>query len=173
MRQAHPEFSVQDLGNFDKYYEAAYKVDTERGIAAQSARAATPFPALWLQVGGLVQQSQAQGGHDKAVLMCGTGQGMAIIANKFPGVYAAVVESVAAAGNAAAINNANVLTLGGMVLKVRLGHPVVVRARLGWERAAWSGAHAQGRTTQTLKAPSQPAARVLCLHLHLRVLLCL
>lgn len=28
MRQAHPEFSVQDLGNFDKYYEAAYKVDT-------------------------------------------------------------------------------------------------------------------------------------------------
>jgi ribose 5-phosphate isomerase RpiB len=44
--------------------------------------------------------------------------GMSIIANKFPDVYAAVVETVQAAGNAAAINNANVLTMGGNVWKV-------------------------------------------------------
>jgi hypothetical protein len=30
LQQAHPEFSVQDLGNFDKYYEAAFKVRTHR-----------------------------------------------------------------------------------------------------------------------------------------------
>jgi ribose 5-phosphate isomerase RpiB len=44
--------------------------------------------------------------------------GMSIIANKYPHVYAAVVETVEAAGNAAAINNANVLTLGTMLFKV-------------------------------------------------------
>lgn len=107
-----------------------------------------------------MQQSQAQGGHDKAVLMCGTGQGMAIIANKFPGVYAAVVESVAAAGNAAAINNANVLTLGGMVLKVRLGHPVMVRTRLGWERAALSACCACAVPASTSTSASAAAAAV-------------
>lgn len=65
-----------------------------------------------------MQQSRDQGGQDKALLTCGTGMGMSIIANKFPDVYAAVVESVAAAGNAAAINNANVLALGGTLWKV-------------------------------------------------------
>jgi len=65
-----------------------------------------------------VQQSRAAGGQDRAVLCCGTGMGMSIIANKYPHVYAAVVETVEAAGNAAAINNANVLTLGTMLFKV-------------------------------------------------------
>jgi ribose 5-phosphate isomerase RpiB len=77
---------------------------------------------LLLQAAILVQQSRSQGGQDRAVLTCGTGMGMAIIANKFPDVYAAVVESVAAAGNAAAINNANVLTMGGTIWKVRIVH---------------------------------------------------
>lgn len=66
-----------------------------------------------------MQQSRAAGGQDRAVLTCGSGMGMAIISNKFPNVYAAVVESVQAAGNAAGINNANILTLGGNVFKVR------------------------------------------------------
>lgn len=42
-----------------------------------------------------------------------------IIANKYPDVYAACVENAAGAANAAAINNANVLTLGAKLLKVR------------------------------------------------------
>lgn len=49
------------------------------------------------------------------MLVCGTGMGMAILANKFPGVYAAVCENRTAAERARSINNANVLTLGGFV----------------------------------------------------------
>jgi ribose 5-phosphate isomerase RpiB len=79
-------------------------------------------PLLLLQAASLVQHSRSQGGQDRAVLTCGTGMGMSIIANKFPDVYAAVVESAAAAGNAAAINNANVLTMGGTIWKVSLAH---------------------------------------------------
>lgn len=52
---------------------------------------------------------------DRAVLVCGTGMGMAIIANKHPSVYAAVCEDPSAATKARSINNANVLTMGGMV----------------------------------------------------------
>ncbi len=57
----------------------------------------------------------ARGEVDRAVLVCGTGMGMAIVANKLPGVYAAVCENRKAAEHARSINNANVLTLGGMV----------------------------------------------------------
>ncbi|MCS6913458.1 MAG: RpiB/LacA/LacB family sugar-phosphate isomerase [Myxococcales bacterium] len=57
----------------------------------------------------------AAGQAQRGVLVCGTGMGMAIVANKFPGVYAAPCENVEAARRARSINNANVLTLGQMV----------------------------------------------------------
>jgi len=50
-----------------------------------------------------------------AILFCGTGMGMAIVANRFKGVTAAVVESVFAAKMSRVINNANVLCLGQMI----------------------------------------------------------
>lgn len=52
---------------------------------------------------------------DRGILVCGTGMGMAIIANKHPNVYAAVCEDPSAAAKARSINNANIVTMGGMV----------------------------------------------------------
>ncbi len=56
-----------------------------------------------------------EGKGDRAILMCGTGMGMSVIANRFKGITAAVVESVFAARMCRAINNANVLCLGSMI----------------------------------------------------------
>ena len=56
------------------------------------------------------------GAADKGILLCGTGMGMSIVANKFAGITAACVESVFAARMCKAINDANVLTLGAMIL---------------------------------------------------------
>ncbi|MCO4744405.1 MAG: ribose 5-phosphate isomerase B [Proteobacteria bacterium] len=56
-------------------------------------------------------------GHaDRGVLVCGTGQGMAIAANKHPGIRAAVVSDVFSARMASLHNDANVLCLGQRVL---------------------------------------------------------
>jgi len=52
---------------------------------------------------------------DRAILICGTGMGMSVIANRFKGVVASVVESVYAAGMCRTINNANALCLGAMI----------------------------------------------------------
>jgi len=52
---------------------------------------------------------------ERAILFCGTGMGMSIVANRFKGVTASVVESVFAAKMCRAINNANVLCLGQMI----------------------------------------------------------
>lgn len=50
---------------------------------------------------------------------------MAIVANKYKGVYAEVVESVYGAEKARAINNANILTLGGWLIGDVLGCDIV------------------------------------------------
>ena len=59
----------------------------------------------------LLQQSKA----DRGLLLCGSGMGMSIVANKFKGITAACVESVWAAQMCRAINNANVLCMGAMI----------------------------------------------------------
>lgn len=51
---------------------------------------------------------------DAALLFCGTGMGMSIVCNKHHGVIASVVETPWAAKMARAVNNANVLCMGGM-----------------------------------------------------------
>ena len=49
---------------------------------------------------------------DLGIVLCGTGMGVALVANKQKGIYAAVVESEFAAQQCRVINNANVLALG-------------------------------------------------------------
>ena len=53
---------------------------------------------------------------DAGILICGTGIGMSIVANKFAGVRAAVVNCEFSARMAAAHNNANVICLGSRTL---------------------------------------------------------
>ena len=55
------------------------------------------------------------GSAERAILLCGTGMGMSVIANRFKGVVASVVESVFAARMCRVINNANALCLGAMI----------------------------------------------------------
>lgn len=55
------------------------------------------------------------GGAERGILLCGSGMGVAIVAGKQPGIFAACVESVFAARMCRAINDANVLCLGSMI----------------------------------------------------------
>lgn len=56
------------------------------------------------------------GEYEKAVLICGTGAGMSVVANKYKGVHAVACEGTYSAKMARAINNANVLCLGGWIV---------------------------------------------------------
>lgn len=55
------------------------------------------------------------------ILVCGTGQGMAMAANRVPGIRAAVLSDGFSAAMARAHNDANVLCLGGRVVGLGLG----------------------------------------------------
>jgi len=66
--------------------------------------------------GEKVASAISRGTADKGILICGTGIGMSIVANKFPGVRAALVTDEFMAQMAKEHNNANILVLGGRVL---------------------------------------------------------
>jgi len=62
---------------------------------------------------------------DYGVLVCGTGIGMEIAANKVPGVRAAAASDTISARMARAHNNANVLTMGGRMIDEDAMHRIV------------------------------------------------
>lgn len=70
----------------------------------------------YYQVASEVAPKVQSGAYDKAVLICGTGAGMSIVANKYKGVHAVACEGVYSAKMARAINNANVLCMGGWIV---------------------------------------------------------
>ena len=70
----------------------------------------------YYQVASEVAPKVQDGTYDKAVLICGTGAGMCVVANKFKGVHAVACEGVYSAKMARAINNANVLCMGGWIV---------------------------------------------------------
>jgi ribose 5-phosphate isomerase B len=72
-----------------------------------------------------VAREVSEGRATRGVLLCGTGIGMSIVANKFPGVRAALVHDVTSARLSRQHNDANVLVLGGGLMGERLIRDVV------------------------------------------------
>ena len=67
-----------------------------------------------------VAEAVASGKHDRGILMCGTGIGMSIAANKVPGAYAALCADAYSTERSVKSNNVNIMTLGGLALGVEL-----------------------------------------------------
>ena len=72
-----------------------------------------------------VARSVAAGVHERGVLICGTGIGMAIAANKVPGVRAAQAHDPYSAERARKSNDAQILTLGARVIGPELAATLV------------------------------------------------
>lgn len=62
-----------------------------------------------------VSEAVAGGTYDRGVVMCGTGIGASIAANKVPGAYCALVTDCYQAERAALSNNANIIAMGQQV----------------------------------------------------------
>jgi ribose 5-phosphate isomerase B len=72
-----------------------------------------------------VAEAVARGEHDRALLVCGTGLGMAITANKIPGVRAATAHDAYSAERARKSNDAQVLTMGARVIAPQAAEKVL------------------------------------------------
>ena len=67
----------------------------------------------------------AAGTYERGILICGTGIGISIAANKIPGIRAALCSDCFSAEMCRRHNDANVLALGGRVLGVELAKRIV------------------------------------------------
>jgi ribose 5-phosphate isomerase B len=83
---------VQDLGTFDE--------------------ASVDYPDFGIKVASAVAEGKA----DRGILVCGTGIGMSMVANKHPGVRAALCHELYTARLSREHNDANILVLGGRVI---------------------------------------------------------
>jgi ribose 5-phosphate isomerase B len=86
-------------------------------------------------VGVALAEVVRAGKYDRGVLVCGTGAGMAIVANKVPGVRAVCAHDPYTAERARASNNAQIITMGAQVVG-----PDVAKMLLGiWLRSEFQG----------------------------------
>jgi len=73
-------------------------------------------PVDYPHYGAMVGRAVADGRADLGLCVCGTGIGIAIAANKVPGVYAAVVHDATTGRLARQHNHANVVCIGARVV---------------------------------------------------------
>ncbi|GAB5376339.1 MAG: RpiB/LacA/LacB family sugar-phosphate isomerase [Acuticoccus sp.] len=71
-----------------------------------------------------VAQGVLDGTYDRAILCCGTGIGVALSANKVPGIRAAQTHDTYSAGKAATSNNAQIITMGARVVGAELAKDI-------------------------------------------------
>ena len=80
---------------------------------------------IYANVAIKVAEQVAAGVHERGILICGTGIGMCITANKVPGVYAALCADAYSTERSIKSNNANIMTLGSQVTGSELAKSLV------------------------------------------------
>ena len=71
---------------------------------------------FYAQLADRVASEVVDGKYDRAILVCGTGIGVSIAANKVPGIRAALCHDSYSAQRAALSNNAQIITMGSRVI---------------------------------------------------------
>ena len=104
-------------------YKEALKADLEQSDAVKSvqdvgvnASEHTPYPNIAIAAAKLIAAGKA----DRALLVCGTGLGVAIAANKVSGIRAVTAHDSYSVERAVLSNNAQVLTFGQRVIGLEL-----------------------------------------------------
>lgn len=81
-------------------------------------------PAFYADIALAVSKSILDGRNERAILICGTGIGMAISANKVRGIRAAQCHDTYSAERASKSNNAQVITMGSRVIGPELAKSI-------------------------------------------------
>ncbi|MDO9546494.1 MAG: ribose 5-phosphate isomerase B [Pelolinea sp.] len=97
----------------------------EKGYEVKDLGVNTDAPVLYPEIAINFCDELKAGSYTRGILVCGTGIGMAIVANKVPGVRAAVIHDPYSAERSRASNDAQVATLGSLVIGVNAAKKMV------------------------------------------------
>lgn len=80
--------------------------------------------AFYANLSDRVASAVLAGDYERAILVCGTGIGVCLSANKVPGIRAAQCHDTYSAGKAATSNNAQIITMGARVVGAELAKDI-------------------------------------------------
>ncbi len=86
---------------------------------------ATKVNALYPEIGFNLAKQVAAGKYDRGISICGTGLGMAMIANKVEGIFAGTCHDVFSAERLRKSNDAQIITMGERVIGPELAKTVI------------------------------------------------
>jgi len=75
--------------------------------------------------GSPVSRMVAEGRYSRGILVCGTGLGMSMVANRYPEIRAALCNDLFSAIMSRRHNDANILVMGGRVIGIELAQEIV------------------------------------------------
>jgi len=88
----------------------------EKGCEVKDMGVSDTSPVDYPDIGIKVAEAVGRGEYERGILVCGTGAGMAITANKVPGIRAVSVNDPYTAERAMASNHAQVITFGQQIV---------------------------------------------------------
>lgn len=121
--------------------EAVAKHLAAKGVAYQDLGTFSEESVDYPDYGFAVAQAVASGACEKGILICGTGIGIGIAANKVPGIRAALCNDLFSAQASREHNDANVLTMGARIIDETLALQIVDR----WLATEFAGGRHQRR----------------------------
>ncbi len=101
-------------------------------------------PVDYPDIGQAVAEKISRQEFERGILICGTGIGMSIVANRFPGVRAALCHDLYTARLSREHNDANLLVLGGRLIGKGLAKEIL---RV-WLESEFQGGHHQRRVAK-------------------------
>jgi len=126
----------------------------ERGDEVRDFGCFSPEPVDYPDIAAAVAEAIRDGVIERGILVCGSGLGMAIAANKVPGVYAVPVADTRTAHLAGERNNAQIIALGAMVVQPEMACAVVD----AWLEARFRGGDS-ARKIEKIRALEERHAR--------------
>jgi len=132
------------IGSDHAAYDLKEKVKAflvDRGIDVEDAGSysedSVDYPDFGIKVASMV----STGKFERGILLCGTGIGMSMVANKFPHVRAALCSDLFSAIMSRRHNNSNILVLGGRVV----GEALAIEMVRAWLETPFDGGRHQLR----------------------------
>ena len=113
-----------DHGGFELKQEIMAHL-TKRGLEFKDFGTYTPDSCDYPVYGRAVAKAVASGECERGIIICGTGIGISITANKIPGIRAALCTDCFCAEATRLHNDANILALGGRVVGPGLALKIV------------------------------------------------
>ncbi len=98
---------------------------TKKGYGVEDAGTNSTASVNYVDYGKKVAQAVSDGRYSRGILICGTGLGMSMIANRFVRVRAALCLDLFSARLSRVHNDANILVLGGRILGDMLAYELV------------------------------------------------